>query len=114
MARPEIVQTIARALNNVGAAGIVIGGGVSLAYNALFTGAQPLSKRMLPCLAAGLGTLKSIPSSTICIRCHTACEIVFVCTEHLPSKGTFVANSRRGVQSMVESEGSCLIDSGES
>lgn len=43
MARPELVQTIARALNNLGASAVFIGGGVSLAYNALFTGArQPL------------------------------------------------------------------------
>ena len=50
MARPELVQTIAKALNSVGVAGIAVGSGISLAYNALFTGAQPVSRSYLDCL----------------------------------------------------------------
>jgi hypothetical protein len=42
MARPELVQQIARLLNNVGAAGVTIGAGVSLAYSALFTGVDAI------------------------------------------------------------------------
>eukprot|EP00892_Ulva_mutabilis_P006406 jgi/Ulvmu1/4137/UM019_0116.1 len=37
MARPELVQTIAKVLANVGFTGVALGTGVSLAYSALFT-----------------------------------------------------------------------------
>jgi hypothetical protein len=60
MARPEVVQTIAKALNSLGMAGIVVGSGVSLAYNALFTGAQPLSKVPVPTLAFALSAPKAV------------------------------------------------------
>lgn len=39
MARPELVQTVAKVLANVGFTGVALGTGVSLAYSALFTGA---------------------------------------------------------------------------
>lgn len=37
MARPELVQTVAKVLANVGFTGVALGTGVSLAYSALFT-----------------------------------------------------------------------------
>lgn len=41
MARPELVQTVAKVLANVGFTGVALGTGASLAYSALFTGAAP-------------------------------------------------------------------------
>lgn len=65
MARPELVQTVAKVLANVGASGIVLGTGVSLAYSALFTGAHPY----IPSrdISAERSTLKVASNFRLCL-----------------------------------------------